>query len=608
MKAVILAAGIGRRMGSLTDECHKTLLEVGGQTIIARILDGLHVNGVTDVCIVTGYRAEEVEDYVSREFPALGCHFIRNSRFASTNNVYSMALALESIGLETDVILIESDLVFEPDVITKLIKSDHPNVALVDKYRTGMDGTVVSVSAENVITQVIPGSLQSANFDFFDKFKTLNIYKFSAEFCRNTFRKLLTYYARIIDDNCYYELILGILIYMQQVQIHAEVLEGELWAEVDDPNDLRAANFIFMPSSRGRQLESSWGGYWNTPVTDFAFIRNMYFPTSAMLSQMRASLPELVANYGSTQTVLNEKLAYFLRCRSENVHLLNGASQFLATMLHRWFQPDRVLIPKPTFGEYTRLFPGARTYGDCGAINLNELEDRAANADLVVVVNPNNPTGTTVRTEELQALATRLPDKTLLVDESFIEFSGQPSIVPWAEATHATNVLVLKSLSKSLGVPGLRLGFVFTVNDQLGARVLQELPVWNVNSVAEYFLEIILKCRDDLAVSIEKTISDRDALAAALGKLGMVDRVFASGANFVLVALTLSSSAAKMLADDLLQHDNIYVKDASSKFDDGKVYWRLAVRTNEENARLCELLRSKSVTLSSVRSKQSDEP
>ncbi len=604
MKAIILAAGIGRRMGSLTDECHKTLLEVGGRTIIARILDGLLANDVTDVCIVTGYRAEEVRDYVTREFAGLGCRFICNDRFASTNNIYSMALALEEIELDADVILIESDLIFEANVLAKLIKSDHPNVALVDKYRTGMDGTVVSVSPENVITQVIPGSLQSANFDFSDKFKTLNIYKFSADFCRKTFRKLLTYYARIIDDNCYYEMILGILIYMQQVQIHAEILDGEKWAEVDDQNDLRAAHFSFMTSGRRQHLDSTWGGYWNTPVTDFAFIRNMHFPTPSMLSQMRASLQELVTNYGSAQTVLNEKVAYFLRCKAENVNLLNGASQLLSPMLQRWFHQDRVLIPNPTFGEYTRLFPDARTYSDCGAIDLDEIERKAANVDLVVVVNPNNPTGTAIQTEKIQALATRFPDKTLLVDESFIEFSGQPSIVPWAEATHTTNVLVLKSLSKSLGVPGLRLGFAFTVNEEIRSRILQELPVWNSNSIAEHFLELTLKYRDDLAVSIERTISDRESLASALGKLPVVDHVFTSGANFVLVALSLSSSAAKILADDLLQQDNIYVKDASSKFDDDKVYWRVAVRTNEENVYLCDLLRARSTPLRSENNEQ----
>ncbi|MDQ4093097.1 MAG: NTP transferase domain-containing protein, partial [Actinomycetota bacterium] len=97
MKAIILAAGIVPRMLPLTDDCHKTLLEVEGRAILGRILDGLEANGITEVYIVTGYRADEVEKYVNREFESLGCTFIRNERSASTNNIYSMALALEKV-------------------------------------------------------------------------------------------------------------------------------------------------------------------------------------------------------------------------------------------------------------------------------------------------------------------------------------------------------------------------------------------------------------------------------------------------------------------------------------------------------------------------------
>ena len=195
-------------------------------------------------------------------------------------------------------ILVESDLLYEPSVITKLLKSEHPNVALVDTYRTGLDGTVVSVSADNVITQVIPSSLQSANFDFSDKFKTLNIYKFSAEFCSTTFRKLLGYYARIIDDNCYYELILGILIYMQQVQIHAETLDGELWAEVDDPNDLRAATFTFVPSSRRQRLESSFGANGSDDRDDSGAIQGLESGGAELAGVPEAELPQERAQRG----------------------------------------------------------------------------------------------------------------------------------------------------------------------------------------------------------------------------------------------------------------------------------------------------------------------
>jgi histidinol-phosphate/aromatic aminotransferase/cobyric acid decarboxylase-like protein/choline kinase len=596
MKAIILAAGIGRRMRPLTDERHKTLLEVGGRTIMGRIIDGLQANGITQVYVVTGYRAAEVEGYVTQKFGDLELRFIRNEAYATTNNIYSMALALEQMDLDEDILLIESDLIYEPAVLSRLIKSEHRNVALVDRYRIGMDGTVVSVSEAGVITQVIPTSLQDDKFDFSDKFKTLNIYKFSAEFCRTTFRKLLTYYARIIDDNCYYELILGILIYMQQVQIHAEILDGELWAEVDDPNDLRGADFAFTPSSRRRYLESSWGGYWNTPVTDFAFIRNMYFPTSSMLSQLRANLPELATNYGSAQAILDLKLAYFLLCQPNHVHLLNGASQF-SPILRRWFRPERVLLPDPTFGEYRRIFPAAHSYRDSGVIDLTEVEDKARDVDLVVVVNPNNPTGTTIPTDEIKSLATRLSDKLVLIDESFIEFSGQSSLIPWAETEGVGNVVVLKSLSKSLGIPGLRLGYVFTVDTELGHRILHELPVWNVNSLAEHLLEIILKHRNDLDASIKQTVIDRERFAAALDDLDIVERVYCSGANFLLVALSLSVESARQLADELLEQDNLYIKDVSTRFDGGQAYWRLAVRTPESNNRLCAALRSRSTVL-----------
>jgi histidinol-phosphate/aromatic aminotransferase/cobyric acid decarboxylase-like protein/choline kinase len=586
MKAIILAAGFGRRMRPMTDQVHKTLLEVGGETIMSRIIGGLRANGVTGICVVTGYRADDLETYLTVKFPDLKFAFVRNEAYETTNNIYSMALALEQYDPDDDIILIESDLLYEPPVLTRLINSPYENVALVDRYRIGMDGTVVSVADSNLITQVIPSSLQDEKFDFSDKYKTLNVYKFSAEFCRGTFRRLVSFYARTFDDNCYYELVLGILIYMQQVQVFAEILDGELWAEVDDPNDLLRADFRFAPENRRRQLESSWGGYWNTPITDFAFIRNMYFPPPSMLSELRGNLPDLLLNYGSAQTHLNLKLAYFLMCHPTNVVMLNGASQFYP-MLRSWFEDRRVLRPDPTFGEYARMFPGAAVYPDRPGEEATDLDDMAAAADLIVVVNPNNPTGSVRSTESLTHLITRHPDKTFLIDESFIEFSGQPSIIPWLEAEHVTNVMVLKSLSKSLGVPGLRVGYLYTTNSEWHDRVMRDIPIWSVNSVAENFVEMLLKHRLELDASFERTCADREAFIALLDELPVVERVYPSAANFVLVKLALDRAAAAALADRLLSRDSIYVKDVSEKFPDGGTYWRLAVRLPAENEALC---------------------
>ncbi len=262
-------------------------------------------------------------------------------------------------------------------------------MALVDRYRSGMDGTVVAVK-DGVITDVIPPHLQQGDFSFADKYKTLDIYKFSREFCESTFRRLLTYYARVIDDNCYYELILGILIYMRKATIAAEILENVPWAEVDNPNDLRTAQFVFDPSSRRAILNQTRGGYWAFDVLEFSYLRNMYFPTAAMFAELRAALPALLQNYGSCQRSVDEKLAYGLLCRLDRVHALNGASQ-LFPWLKRRFAGQRVLLPDPTFGDGTR-HPRIPPFTRIGwASSSTRLSGDRFSADVVVFVNPNNP-------------------------------------------------------------------------------------------------------------------------------------------------------------------------------------------------------------------------
>lgn len=585
MKALILAAGYGQRMRPLTDERHKTLLEIGGRTIIDRILHGLRLHGITEVYIVTGYRADELVGHVRENHPDLDFTFVHNEQYDKTNNIFSMALAFEQITFDSDLLLIESDLVYEPAVLDRIMKSSRENVALVDHYRPGMDGTVVAITSGNVVSHVIPPSQQAANFDFSDKYKTLNIYRFSSEFCATTLRRLLTYYARLIDDNCYYELVLGMLVYMQQAEIHAEVLDGELWSEVDDPTDLRVAEFRFNPPARYGLLESSWGGSWDLGVLDFAFIRNMHFPTPAMMSELRFHLPELLQNYGSTQLVLDTKLSWALRWPQAHTHLLSGASQCYP-WLRSWFAGKRVLIPAPTFGEYSRIFPDATQYADGPGVDWDEVEGKAADADVVVFVNPNNPTGTTLDSNRIAEFARAEQCRTVIVDESFIEFSGQQPISEIIARERLDNVLVLKSLSKSLGVPGLRLGALLTVNTELAARIVAETPIWNSNSLAENFLDIMLKHRPALQQAFRRTETDRDDLQTMLARLPIVDQVFSSGGNFVLARLTMSASSARELAARLVEKLLVHVKDVSHKFPGGEGYWRVAVRTPEDHDRL----------------------
>jgi histidinol-phosphate/aromatic aminotransferase/cobyric acid decarboxylase-like protein len=315
----------------------------------------------------------------------------------------------------------------------------------------------------------------------------------------------------------------------------------------------------------------------------------MYFPTGAILSEIKNNLPSLIQNYGSAQSILDEKLAYYLLCRPKHLLALNGASQAFP-WLRTFFAAKRPLIPAPTFGEYARIFPQAACYPDDVGLDMEKIARQARQHDLLVLVNPNNPTGSTLDTAWIYNYAAGNLEKTVIVDESFVEFSGQKSLLPMLEAEPLPNVILVKSLSKALGAPGLRLGYVYTAHPGFGAFARAQVPIWNLNSLAEQFLEIILKHRPVIQASFAHTILDRERFAADLKALPIVRQVHQSGGNFLLVSLRCPRESSGTLAGELLRRHNIHIKDVSDRFRSSGASFRLAVRLPQENAQLVRCL------------------
>jgi histidinol-phosphate/aromatic aminotransferase/cobyric acid decarboxylase-like protein/choline kinase len=589
LQAIILAAGIGRRMRPLSDRSHKALLPVGDTTILGRIMDALGQVGVRRVTIVTGYRAPDIEEFLRTGYPDADLRFVYNSRFAETNNVVSLSLALSELDFDMDILLIECDLIFDAGVLARLISCPARNVALLDNYRTGMDGTVVEVQG-SFITAVHPASMQDADFSYDGKFKTLNIYRFAAEFARDTLRPLLHAYADI-DASSYYEMVLGMLTNIAAYRISAELVADESWTEVDTPSDLAAARFEFMPASRPAILTRSFGGHWNFPgLLDFSLMKNAYFPPGAMLAAMRHALPDLVTTYGSRQVVLNEKLSYFLHCDPDRVQVLHGASQAFP-FLPRVLGSRRAAIPAPTFGEYDRAWPNATRYADAPGIDWACVESLAGEHELMVLVNPNSTTGTTTPTKDIYALARRLPGTLFLVDESFLPFSGEPSLVDILEDEPLPNVVVLASLSKSLGMHGLRLGYLYSCDRQVNQDIGAELPIWNLSAEAEFVLEMLIKFVPAYEASLTATARDRDEFRAQLRDLSLVSEVYPSGGNFLLARLDdADPKLASRIRNWLLCTERIEIKDVTDRFPDRLPRLRLAVRHPTDNARLIAAL------------------
>ena len=578
-QAVVLAAGVARRMRPLSLATPKPLLEIDGRSIIERIVASLLKNGIDRILIVTGYRDRQLVEHLDSRFPGTPIGYLHNADHERTNNIVSLHLAVESLSLDGDLLIIEADLLYDDEVLPLLLQAPHANAALVDRYGPGMDGTVVTVE-DGRITGVIPPHQQGANFDFSDKFKTLNIYRFSREFVDSHFRRLLAFYAGTIAQS-YYELILGIVVYLGTQKVHAVPVEGRRWAEVDDPNDLALASFRFADNSQA-QLDGVHGGLWNYPLTDFCFLRNMHFPTPAMVSELKANLENTLMNYGSSQAVLNQKAAWFLECRAERLTVLNGLSQVYPWLARR-FESRRALIPDPTFGEYPRWFPAANTYPALDDIDVDRIA--AAGEDLIVLVNPNNPSGAVIDPRWILEQARARPQTTYLVDESFIDFSGHPSLLPALEQDPLDNVVLLKSLSKCLGVPGLRLGFVYCSDPQLVRFLAEQLPIWNLNAMAEHFLEILLKHKPALEQSYQRSRSDREAFASTLSALQGVDRIVPSAANFLLLRARAELDSESEILRQLLNCHAIHVRGLGRRVGDGRAWFRIAVRSSVENAR-----------------------
>lgn len=590
MKAIILAAGAGSRMGLLTRERPKPLLPVGGKTILERMIEGLERSGVRRISIVVGYLEEQIRACMAERFAHIDITFVSNPRHASTNNIYSLKLALDALEADEDVLLLEADLLFDRTVIPGLVGAAEANVALVDDFDEGMDGTVVT-AADGVITSFIPPHQQGPGFDYSGKLKTVNAYKLSSAFVNAKFRPLLSYYAANFDETCYYELILGMLVYMRQDAIHCRNIKGARWIEVDNPADLARAEMMFADDGGLAVAERSFGGYWQGSFLDFSYIRNMHFPPGPMIETIRRRLPDLMRSYGSSQDVLDEKMSRFAGLPRETVCALNGASQIFPLLAER-LAGRRVAIPAPSFGEYARCLPGAATYRDGFAASIADLAMPALqDKDVVVFVNPNNPTGSTLPSEQIYAFAEARPGVLVIVDESFIDFTEGGSLQALVAARPLANVWIIKSLSKALGVPGVRLGYLSAPADD-AAWFRARLPIWNMNSLAEFVLELATRERSALEASFRRTMADRRELAALLSSVDGVSEVYPSGGDFLPVRLDIEPAASRALREVLLARHDILARDISDKMADGRCYLRVAVRLPDENRRFADCLAS----------------
>lgn len=600
MQAIFLAAGMGRRLKELTSNATKCMVEVNGQTMIERSLHNLELLKCVDkIIFVIGYEGDKLREYVDSLGIDIPIEYIRNDIYDKTNNIYSLYLAKDKL-MEDDTLLLESDLVYEEAVIRKLVENPYPSLVLVDKFESWMDGTCIKIDDDNNIISF----LDKKRFDFSETgeyYKTVNLYKFSKDFSIKHYVPFLEAYCKALGHNEYYEQVLKVITFLDNPEIKACKLNGEKWYEIDDVQDLDIAETIFASKEQKlKKMQSRFGGYWRYPkLLDFCYLVNPYFPDTKLISEMKSNFDTLLMNYPSGMGVNSLIAAKDFGLHKEQVVVGNGAAELIKSLMEHF--TGKLGIIFPTFQEY----PNRKNEYDIVPYIIDNDDFRYSADDLIefykdkdidaiVIVNPDNPSGNYIPKKDILKLAKYLADKNikLIVDESFVDFvdvEDNPTLLEEGILCDNPNLYVVKSISKSFGVPGIRLGILASDDLELIADIKKDVAIWNINSFAEFYLQIYEKYSKNYSTALKKFKSARDKYIKDLSSLDGI-RVIPTQANYVTCEIT-SGKTSTQLAQDLLEK-NIFIKDLSTKkgFDE-RNYIRIAVKNEEDNDKLIAALK-----------------
>lgn len=596
MQGMILAAGIGKRLKDLTKDNTKCMVKVNGVSLIERMLSQLDQLNLSRIVIVVGYKGDLLKSYIQGLGVKTPITYVENPIYDQTNNIYSLFLARDYL-CQADTLLLESDLIFEDTVLNEIINDPRDSLALVDKYESWMDGTVVRLRSDDSIYDFT----SSRKMDFSNSwkyYKTVNIYKFSKKFSEHTYVPFLEAYCQALGRNEYYEQVLKVITMLENPGIYAKRLPaGSKWYEIDDAQDLDIAQSIFAkPDDQLALAQGRFGGFWRYPkMLDFCYLVNPYYPPAELRNEIRANFDKLLTQYPSGQNVNALLAAKYFGVKQEYVVVGNGAAELINLLMAQIGESLGVILP--TFEEYRNKFAGeviaydtksaGYKYDAANIIDFFDSTDIAA----LILINPDNPSGNYLPKQQLMQLLEWSLHKNiyLVIDESFVDFADQPeSLLDNGILGKYPNLIIVKSLSKAHGVPGLRLGVLATADTAVLAYIREHIAIWNINAFAEYYLQIAEKYKVDYELALEEFRKEKRQTEEALMALKKV-RVLPTQANYFMLEL-LNGQSAHEVATRLYRQYDILVKDLSAKLDSDK-YLRVAIRDRDDNERLIDALK-----------------
>ena len=351
-----------------------------------------------------------------------------------------------------------------------------------------------------------------------------------------------------------------------------------------------------MQDQEINHLSSLYGGYWSHDVLDFCYMTNRYFPPRRMIEDLQARLPELIGSYPSTNWHVSSLLAGQLGLSHNELVVGNGASELINAVVSRYIH--RLAVPVPTFDEFVNrakilgrevcpFKPSQRFDLDIDAF-IGHVGSTGSNSALLI--RPNNPTGSYLGKSDLVYFLDHMRALDLvLVDESFLDFvEAEPNPSALDLIYEYPNLLVLKSLSKNCGIPGIRLGYAATGDAERLASLRSDLPIWSINSFAQYFLEEMGDYRWEYTESCHRVREATQNLVRRLEKLPFLYPYPTQG-NFILCRVLYGFTGQELTAR-LFEDYRILVNNCGSKDGLEGNFIRIACRTEEDNNRVADAL------------------
>jgi histidinol-phosphate/aromatic aminotransferase/cobyric acid decarboxylase-like protein/choline kinase len=590
MQAIILAAGMGKRLNYLTRDNTKCMVEINGVTLIERMLKQLDTRHLSNIILAVGYKKESLMDFVKKLNLNTKLTFISNDDYEYTNNIYSLFLTRDYLK-DDDTVILDSDIIFEDDVLDFALDCDQKNCALIDSYKSWMTGIGVQLDSHNCINRFIDEN----HIDYTNKekcYKTIGIYKFCKDFLIKYFIPYLDTYIACFGKSEKYEQVLKTIPSTIETEVYAKHIGGKNWYEINDLQDIDLASTLFSNNDEEamQAMLGRWGGYWRYPgYLDYFYLVTPYYPTTAMINEMKASFEDLLTQYPSGMKVNALLAAKEFGVHPENIVIGNGASELIKSIMEKI--SGAVGVIRPTFEEYANRYNKEQEVdfyvNNCDFHYTAEqiIEYFTENkVDNLVIINPDNPSGNYIKKADMIRIVQWADEQDikLIVDESFIDFADEdnPSLISQEILDSYSGLYVIKSIAKSYGVPGLRLGVLASGDKDTIAWMKKDVSIWNINSFAEFYMQIANKYRTDYSIALQKFRIERRYFENALNSVDEL-RVIPSQANYVMVELY--GIDAIELKKRMLIKKHIFIKTLEKKLPGNEQYLRLAIRNHEDN-------------------------